>query len=407
MKNDMFEKIKNMGIEEVLNKYFSENDPSRIVMKELLEYLLDWIMFSEREIFLEKNENDKGNGFYDRTLTTPAGKLEISVPRTRNSNFRPNILPDKYKRFDQSYTDLLMSLVANGYSESSLINTLKSLNLPYSEEELNKIKDDLKEKLELFKQRELCEEAFALIIDAYQCEIREGAKVKKATCYIVLGIDMEGKKDIYGIYTFFGRENKENWNEVFEDLVMRGLKRVLIVVSDDFPGIIDTVQKVYPLSDHQLCLVHLQRNVRRHMNKEDASSFNREISKLKAESSLEEVEEKFRKLCEGYRNKYSRFINGIIGKARHYFAFIKYPYEIRRYIYTTNSVESVNSMIERIRIKSGGYFNSIENLEINIYLQRENLVKTKWRFSVPKIKAYSYEINQIFQLRYLYETQNS
>jgi len=114
-------------------------------------------MLSERQIYLLKNENDKGNGFYDRKLGTPMGNLEISVPRTRTGDFRPHILPEPYKRVDESYTDLLMSLVINGYSESSLLNTLKSLNLPYSDDELNKIKDDLKSELDLFKQRELPE----------------------------------------------------------------------------------------------------------------------------------------------------------------------------------------------------------------------------------------------------------
>jgi len=119
-----------------------------------------------------------------------------------------------------------MSLVINGYSESSLLNTLKSLNLPYSDDELNKIKDDLKSELDLFKQRELPESVFALLIDAYHCEIKDGSKVRKAACYIVLGIDMEGKKDIFGLYTFFGKENRADWNKVFEDLINRGLKRV-------------------------------------------------------------------------------------------------------------------------------------------------------------------------------------
>lgn len=407
MKQDLFEEIKNDAIEKVLDKYFSEDDSDRIAMKRLLEELLERIMVSERNIHLQKTEKDKGNGFYDRTLATSIGKLELSVPRTRNGNFRPSVLPEPYKRVDQSYVDLLMSLVANGYSESALLATLKSLNLPYSQEEMDKIKDDLKDKLELFKHRELPEDAFALIIDAYQCDIRENSKVKKATCYVILGIDLEGKKDIFGVYTFFGKENRETWRVVFEDLITRGLKRVLVIVSDDLPGIIETIEAIFPLADHQLCFVHLQRNVRRHMSKEDATQFNRELSKLKSESSLEEAEEGFRLLCERYKDKYPRFINNIISKAEHYLAFTKYPYEIRKYIYTTNSVENFNSIIEKVRIKSGGYFSSVDNLEINIYLQRENLIQTKWRNPVPRLRAYAYEINQLFQLRYLCQTQNT
>lgn len=407
MKQDLYEEIKNDAIEEVLDKYFSENDHNRIAVRKLLEELLERIMISERDIHLKKTDGDKGNGFYDRTLVTSIGKLELSVPRTRNSNFRPSILPEPYKRADQSYIDLLMSLVINGYSESSLLTTLKSLNLPYSQEEIDKIKDELKERLELFKHRELPEEVFVLIIDAYQCDIRENSKVKKATCYVILGIDMEGKKDIFGVYTFFGKENRETWGMVFEDLINRGLKKVLVIVSDDLSGIMDTISAVFPLADHQLCFVHLQRNVRRHMSKEDAAQFNRELSRLKSESSLEEAKEKFKLLCEEYKNKYPRFINSISQKAEHYLVFTKYPYEIRRYIYTTNSAENINSIIEKIRIKSGGYFSSVDNLEVNIYLQRENLRRTKWRNPIPKIKAYTYEINQLFQLRYLCQTQNT
>lgn len=193
-KNTYYETVKNMAVEKVLNQYCSDSDPSRPALKKLLEDLLDWFMLSERQIYLLKNENDKGNGFYDRKLGTPMGNLDISVPRTRTGDFRPHILPEPYKRVDESYTDLLMSLVVNGYSESSLLNTLKSLNLPYSDDELNKIKDDLKSELDLFKQRELPESVFTLLIDAYHCEIKDGSKVKKAACYIILALIWKVRK---------------------------------------------------------------------------------------------------------------------------------------------------------------------------------------------------------------------
>lgn len=109
-KNSYYETVKNMAIEKVLNQYSSDSDPSRPALKKLLEDLLDWFMLSERQIYLLNNENDKGNGFYDRKLATPMGNLDISVPRTRTGDFRPYILPEPYKRVDNSYTDFLMSL---------------------------------------------------------------------------------------------------------------------------------------------------------------------------------------------------------------------------------------------------------------------------------------------------------
>ncbi len=210
-----------------------------------------------------------------------------------------------------------------------------------------------------------------LSIDGYHCEIRDNSKVKQATCYVVLGIDLEGKKDIFGIYTFFGKENKADWMKVFEDLITRGLKKVLIIVSDDFPGIIDAVKIAYPYADHQLCFVHLQRNVKRHMTKEDSSKFNKELERIRLSSSdIDEAVSAFNQLCNEYLSKYPRFLKGILEKAEYYFAHIRYPEEIRKHIYTTNAVESINSIIEKIRMKSGGYFQSTEILEKFAFKER-------------------------------------
>ena len=196
--------------------------------------------------------------------------------------------------------------------------------------------------------------------------------------------------------------------KVFDDLITRGLKEVLIVISDDFPGIIDAVKLAYPLADHQLCFVHLQRNVRKHMTKEDASAFNKSLDRLRISSSdFDEAVLKFKELCNGYLSKYPRFIKAISEKAEFYLAHMKYPEELRKHIYTTNAVESVNSMIEKIRVNSGGYFQSVEVLEINIYLQRENLRRTKWKNGVPNIRKCINNITQLYNLRYKLETQNS
>jgi len=96
-KNSYYETVKNTAIEKVLNKYSSDSDSSRPALKKLLEDLLDWFMLSECQIYLLNNENDKGNGFYDRKLATPMGNLDISVSRTRTGDFRPYILPEPYK----------------------------------------------------------------------------------------------------------------------------------------------------------------------------------------------------------------------------------------------------------------------------------------------------------------------
>jgi len=152
----------------------------------------------ERSVFLENSPDNKRNGYYPRNLTTGSWRLRVNMPRDRNGEFRPQVLPEPYKRVDESYVDLFMGLVVNGYSESQLLLSLRELGLAYSVEELGRIRDRLLERLSDFRRRELPKEAFSLLIDAYHTEIKDNLKVKRACVYVILGIDLEGRKDLYG-----------------------------------------------------------------------------------------------------------------------------------------------------------------------------------------------------------------
>jgi len=408
MDKETFERIKEKAIEDVIKRHFGTLEPrEKFAMRRFLEEVLEGIMKGERDIFLENSHNNKGNGYYQRSLSAGSFKFNLRVPRDRNGEFRPHILPEPYKRTDESYVDLLMSLVINGYSESQLMASLRDLGLPYSPDEMNKIKDQLLEKLNDFKQRELPENVFALFIDGYHTEIKENLKIRKACVYIVVGIDLEGRKDVYAFYTFFGSENRTDWLKVFNDLIERGLKKVAVIVSDDFPGINTAINALFPKTDHQLCYVHLQRNVRKNMGKEDALSFNRELANIKNSPYYQDGKEKFERLCEQYKNKYPSFIKSLLPKIDSYLCFLKYPDPVRKHIYTTNTVESINSRIENIRFKLGGYFQSTNILEINLMLQVHRLKQRKWKNPIPAFKARIYELLQIFNLRFYHETHNS
>lgn len=409
MEQKTFEMIKNKAIESILRKHFNEDmkPNEKIAMHSFLEELLDEIMKSERSIFLENSLNNKGNGYYPRELTTGSCKLNINVPRDRKGDFRPHILPEHYKRVDDSYVDLLMSLVINGYSESQVLLTLKELGLPYSVGEMNKIRDHLVERLNDFKRRELPQDAFVVFIDGYHTEIKDNLKVRKACVYTVLGIDLEGRKDVYGYYTFFGNENKADWLKVFNDLIERGLKRIVVIVSDDFHRMTDAIKALYPLTEHQLCYIHLKRNIRRNMAKEDASSFNKELENIKLSRDYDEGKARFEDLCNQYKNRYPTFIKAALPKIDNYLCFLRYPEEIRRYIYTTNAVENLNSRIEQIRMKLGGYFQSVNILEINLMLQVDRLKQGKWKNPVPILRAKAYDLLQLFNIKFYQETQNS
>lgn len=163
-----------------------------------------------------------------------------------------------------------------------------------------------------------------------------------------------------------------------------------------------------PLADHQLCFVHLQRNVRKNMAKKDASEFNKKLSTIKNQDSFDDALEKFEELCQKYTGKYSTFVEHLLQQKEKYLVFLKYPEDVRKYIYTTNAVESFNSMIEARRTRIGGFFQSVEIAEINILLSYERLKSRKWKNPIALIRASQYEITQMFNIRYFHlQTQNS
>ena len=403
---EVFEKAKEYAVNKMLEEYCKECDEqTKIAFKQFCEAILNAFMLGERDIFLQRHAQDKGNGFYTRTLSSAGIEYHLNVPRTRSGQFRPVILPERWKRTNTEYTQFIMALVLNGYSSAQIMDILESLELPYTKEELTKIRDQLREKLQDFKTRQLPSAAFALIVDAYRCQIKDNGRVKDASVYVVLGIDMEGHKDVYGFYVHFGLERKFEWMRVFDDLVNRGLKEVMVVVSDNFPGMGEAVKLAYPEADHQLCWVHMKRNVNKHMNKEDAKQFKKELKQIKMQTDYESGLEGFKDLCERYKEKYPGFMKKLQNDAEKYVAFLKYPDEVRSYIYTTNAAESFNSMLEKERHRKGEYFQSVEVLELNMFLIRERLKEKRWKKALPKIKGVEYELLQLFNLRYRKQTQ--
>lgn len=398
------ERVKQKAIGEVMDKHLKNGtDDEKIAFATLLENLLDSFMKGEREIFLDKDADNKGNGFYERTVATALGKLNLSVPRDREGEFRSYILPGPWSRTSQSYEDLMASLVVNGFSRANIMRTLKKLDLPYCEEELTKIEEQLTTRLEEFKTRELPKDAFCLFIDGYSTQIREKkGRIMKYCIYTVLGIDMEHfKKEVYGYYVFSGPETRQDWIKVFEDLIGRGLKRVLLVVSDDLSGLDNAISAIFEKTDHQLCFIHLQRNVRRHMSRKDAKEFNAKLKEIRVYSKdYEQAKDHLEELLEQYEEKYPTFIEYLDSKKEKYLSFIKYPEEIRKHIYTTNAVESFNALWDKIRMRLGGYFQSEQILGTNIMIQHENLLRGKWRKPQPAIAGCSYELNQMFRLRF-------
>lgn len=377
-------------------------------LSSLVENIIHEIMNKEKSTFLDSADNDKANGSYTRSLNTSLGKLNLQVPRVRSGEFRSSLLPEKYQRYDESFEELIFSFLINGDSKNEIIYKMKSRGIAFSEQAYNEIFQFIKKQMEDFKSQELDSEYNFVYIDAYHCMIKDtkDGKVKKGVIYTVLGIDKLANKSIIGFYPFFGHENKSTWMEVFQNLINRGLKRVLMFISDDFSGMSEAIKTLFPMSDIQKCIVHLDRNLYRNMNKDDAKLVTKKLHEIRFtcntfESGMElyqtDVLDKFKK-------KYPTFIAHLEKRKDEHLCFLKYPEATRKHIYTTNPVESVHSSFEKMRIKKGGFFQSMDTLNVAIFIVSDKLNLT-WKKPIPMIKSRIYELNQMFNLKF-YEEEN-
>jgi putative transposase len=407
LKKEDLDKMGDLNLDKVLDE-ISKID-SREGIKTIAALLLNELMKKEREIYLRESIDNKANGYYERQLACFLGNLGISVPRDRKSEFRPAILPSEWQKADESFQEFILNLVLQSYSPNKIKALLQSMNLPYSAEQIEEIKEDLYNKAKEIRTRELPSDMFALFIDAYHTQIKdeEVNRIKKSVVYNIVGIDMEGRKSLVSYYIYFGSESKEDWLQILNDLIKRGLKRVMVIVSDDFPGLTQAIGNLFPQTDHQLCFLHMQRNIKKNMSKQDAKQFYEELSLIKKINDYEKAIVKFEDLCKSYEKKYPSYIKGLLNKKDNYFNYKKYPEQVRKYIYTTNVVENINSRIELIRANTGGYFQSIKTAEVAIYVTVSRIEKNKWKEPLPLVKSALYELKQIFVKKFYEQTQFS
>jgi len=387
----------------VKNLWENKSKGLKPALTQLIEQILNAVMLKERELFLKRHPENQANGFYPRNLYLSFGNLNLRIPRVRIGHaFRPAILPPAWKRIDKDYEELLIAMIANGYSKAQIQRTLKKLGLPFSEESLQDVKDLIKEKLDFYKRQPLASDWFAIFIDAYWGKLRdsESGHLQDISVYIALGIDLKGFKHILGFWVLNGKESKAFWIEVLQDLINRGLHRVLLFITDDFKGLTEVISKLFPYAKHQLCLIHLQRNLRAKLSRKFYRTVKELFRRLKMSRDLDEGKLHFEALCQEVEKEFPDWAKVLRQKQYHYLAFLEYPEEVRKHIYSTNPVESLNAGLEKMCLELGGYFPSLEALEVNIFIQVVNLQDKWWRRAVPSIQSVSYLIQQKFALTY-------
>jgi putative transposase len=370
-------------------------------LRELLGALISSAGAAERQVYLQDTPIDKSNGFYDRSLFVGSIPVDVRVPRSRNGDFRPASLPAPYRRgYSEEMQSLLLGLLSSSRSVNAAKDALQKMGLSRSEQDLDRIAVGLIEELELRNSRPIHPDMLALFLDGKYIELRDGDKLRSACIYTVIGLGCDGKKYVLACITRPGRENLEDWKIILRGLIERGLRRVMIIIHDDFTGLLPITRSLFPNTDVQLCVVHMQRNAKTHLSKTDAVEFQQRWRGIKTCWDLEIANRQFEELCDRFSKANPTWMAELRKKREHYLAFLKYPEYMRKSFSTTNVVEAVNGQLEIMRRNSGGYFQSEDSLKLKLGLAVSSLENGRWRTVARTIATALAQLTAMFQSRF-------
>ena len=335
-----------------------------------------------------KNTNNRRNGYIDKNVKTSMGKMNISVPRDRDGSFDPVIIPKRTK--DISDIDRkVISMYAKGMSQRDISDTVEDIyGFKVSHEMISQITDCVLEELNEWQNRPLKKFYPFIFVDCMYVTIRYEYEVKETAVYTILGYDKDGHKDILGLW-LNDSESKHTWMKIFDEIKQRGVEEIFFISMDGVSGLEEGAKEIFKGVIVQRCIVHLIRNSLKYVPSKDYKKFTANLKLIYGASNLKSAIHEFEKFKNNW-NKYPGAVDVWERNFKYVEQLFNYPSNIRKIMYTTNAIESVNSSFRKVT-KKGAFPNENELLKL-LYLRTKELYK-KWDNSV--ISNWSLVRNQL------------
>lgn len=318
------------------------------------------------------------NGYSSKTLKTEKGNVPIDVPRDRNSSFDPVFVP-KHKTMTQELESAVILLYAKGMSNADIIDFIeKTYGVMYSTSQVSIITNSLLEDIRLWQTRPLQDQYAVVWIDAIHYKIRQEGKVISKAGMVILGIDMEGKQDILSIH-IVENESASSWMNLLTHLKARGVRDILFLCSDNLAGLEKAIEATYPNSIRQICIVHQIRNSLKFVSYRDRKSIMKDIKAIYKADDIEMAREALETFRANWGDKYAQAVKSWEDNWDNLTAFLLYPHEIRKLIYTTNIIESFNASLRKYT-KNKKVFPTDDAALKSLYLAAQQ-IRTKWEKS--------------------------
>jgi transposase-like protein len=350
-------------------------------LEEMLEAELTAHLGYEKHASEGRNSGHSRNGKRSKKLRTQTGDVDIQVPRDRNSEY-PSPLLEQHAA-SNTLEEKIINLYSKGISTRDIQDTMQDLyGIDVSAATISTITDKVWSLVEEWQNRPL-ERSYPIIyLDGVYVKLRQDGKVENCAVYVVLGIDLEGHRDILGQWLSEGTEGANFWLSVLSDLQARGVEDVFIACVDGLKGFKEAIQSVFPQSAVQRCLVHQIRNSLKYVTWEDRKAVAKDLKKIYRAPTREEAETHLLQLSEIWGEKYAMAVRSWENNWEDLATMFDYPAEIRRLIYTTNAIEGYNRQLRKVT-KNKAAFPSAKAVRKLLFLANRNIT-AKWTMPVQK-----------------------
>lgn len=344
------------------------------VIQRLLDAEFDEFMEYEKGSHVDKKDTNRRNGSTSKgkKVKTDNGEITIVPPRDRDGKFEPQIVKKRQKVLE-GFDNLVISMYARGNSLEDIKETIREIySIELSEETLSNMTKSVSEEVEKWQNRKL-ERCYPFVyVDCIYCSVKEDLRSIKKAIYVVLGIDSKGIKDVLGIW-IETTETSSKWCEIFEELKSRGVEDIFFISMDGLAGLTEAIEKVYPQAILQRCIVHIVRNIYSILPKKDVKEVIGDFKKIYTASNLSHAMLEY----EAFKKKYKdnkKLMKKVEDNISWVMQIFEYPPMIRKLIYTTNAIESLNAGLRKVTKGKGSFINETALIKV-LYLRIQNLKK--------------------------------
>ena len=345
-------------------------------MENGLEAELEENLGYSRYDYKNKSTDNSRNGHSSKTLRTSFGDVDISVPRDRKGEFEPQVLKKNQTSVSQDIEEKILSMYAKGMTTDDIEAHIQDIyGIEVSDTTVSRITDKILPLAKEWQQRPL-EAVYAVVfLDAIHYHVRSEGQIVKKAVYIAIGVDLDGKKDVLGMW-IGENESAKFWATVLNGLKNRGVEDIFIACTDNLTGFSNAIEAVFPRTEIQNCIIHQLRNSGKYVSYKDLKALMADLKAMYAavdeEAALAALDafsarwdKKYPKIAQSWRDNWANLST-----------YFKYPQEVRRLIYTTNAIEGFNRQLRKVT-KSKSVFPTDDSLLKMLYLAMMDITK-KW-----------------------------